>query len=97
MLERLRRRVGEPAAIGLTGQMHGLVALDRADRVLRPALLWNDQRTATEAAELEERLGGVPGAVEATGNRVLADAAEAEDVVVNRAASFDRWLISVAH
>src|SRR5690348_6904415 len=34
----------EPAAIGLSGQMHGLVALDREQRVLRPAILWNDQR-----------------------------------------------------
>src|SRR5450759_839876 len=32
----------EPLAIGLSGQMHGLVCLDHRDRVLRPALLWND-------------------------------------------------------
>ena len=36
------------AAIGLTGQMHGAVLLDDADAVLRPAILWNDQRTAAE-------------------------------------------------
>ena len=36
------------AAIGLTGQMHGAVVLDRAGEVLRPAILWNDQRTAAE-------------------------------------------------
>jgi len=35
-------------AVGLTGQMHGLVALDTRDEVLRPAILWNDQRTAAE-------------------------------------------------
>ncbi len=35
-----------PAAIGFSGQMHGLVALDAERRVLRPAILWNDQRTA---------------------------------------------------
>ena len=34
-------------AVGLTGQMHGLVLLDGAGRVLRPAILWNDQRTQT--------------------------------------------------
>ena len=34
------------AAIGLTGQMHGLVLLDEAGQVLRPAILWNDGRTA---------------------------------------------------
>ena len=59
---------GERAAgVGLSGQMHGLVALDEADRVLRPALLWNDQRTAAETREIEERLGGPSGVVEATG------------------------------
>src|ERR671914_593676 len=36
------------AAVGLTGQMHGLVLLDERDEVLRPAILWNDQRTAAE-------------------------------------------------
>lgn len=47
----------EPSAIGLSGQMHGLVCLDRGGRVLRPAILWNDQRTAAECAEIEARLG----------------------------------------
>jgi xylulokinase len=40
-------------AIGLAGQMHGAVLLDRADRPLRPAILWNDGRSAAECAELE--------------------------------------------
>jgi xylulokinase len=57
--------------IGLSGQMHGLVALDSSDRVLRPAILWNDQRTAEEAAEIESRLGGLSGLVAATGNRSM--------------------------
>lgn len=43
--------------IGLTGQMHGSVFLDRHGEVIRPALLWNDQRTAAECRELEERVG----------------------------------------
>ena len=47
----------DAAGIGLSGQMHGLVALDADDRVLRPAILWNDQRTAAECAEIEERVG----------------------------------------
>jgi xylulokinase len=38
----------EPASVGLTGQMHGLVLLDADDAVLRPAILWNDQRTSAE-------------------------------------------------
>src|SRR6476469_8425041 len=45
----------EIAGIGLSGQMHGLVALGSDERVLRPAILWNDQRTAAECAEIEER------------------------------------------
>ncbi len=60
----------EGAAVGLSGQMHGLVALDGRDRVLRPAILWNDQRTAAECAEIEERIG-FERLVELTGNRAL--------------------------
>lgn len=44
-------------AIGLTGQMHGLVLLDDNGKVLRPAILWNDQRCADECDEIRERLG----------------------------------------
>jgi sugar (pentulose or hexulose) kinase len=44
-------------AVGLTGQMHGLVLLNGARRVLRPAILWNDQRTADECRSIEERVG----------------------------------------
>jgi xylulokinase len=60
----------EIAGIGLTGQMHGLVALDADGRVLRPAILWNDQRTAAECREIEERLG-LARLLELTGNRAL--------------------------
>ena len=45
------------AGIGLSGQMHGLVALDAADRPLRPAILWNDGRTQAQCDEIEERIG----------------------------------------
>ncbi len=58
------------AGIGLSGQMHGLVALDEADRVIRPAILWNDQRTGEECAEIEALLG-LRELVELTGNRAL--------------------------
>jgi xylulokinase len=58
------------AAIGLSGQMHGLVALDAADRPVRPAILWNDQRTAAECAEIEARIG-LRRLIELTGNRAL--------------------------
>lgn len=47
----------DDAPIGFTGQMHGAVFLDAKDRVLRPALLWNDQRTAAECRAIEEVVG----------------------------------------
>jgi xylulokinase len=60
----------EPTSIGWSGQMHGLVVLDELGGVLRPAILWNDQRTGAECAEIEERLG-LPRLIELTGNRAL--------------------------
>ncbi len=45
------------AAIGLTGQMHGLVLLDENGKVLRPAILWNDQRTQAQCDEIHEVIG----------------------------------------
>lgn len=60
----------EVAGIGLSGQMHGLVCLDAADRVIRPAILWNDQRTAAECAEIEAKIG-LDRLIELTGNRAL--------------------------
>jgi xylulokinase len=70
VLRELRARAGEPAGIGLSGQMHGLVALDDGDRVLRPAILWNDQRTAGECAEIEQTIG-LTRLIGLTGNRAL--------------------------
>jgi xylulokinase len=55
------------AAIGLTGQMHGLVLLDENGSVLRPAILWNDQRAAEECDEIRGRLG-LAELVRITGN-----------------------------
>ncbi len=45
------------AAVGLTGQMHGLVLLDERGDVLRPAILWNDQRTQSQCDEIHRRYG----------------------------------------
>jgi xylulokinase len=56
--------------LGLTGQMHGLVVLGERDEVLRPAILWNDQRTGAECAEIERRIG-LARLIELTGNRAL--------------------------
>jgi xylulokinase len=57
-------------AVGFSGQMHGLVALDEHDVPLRPAILWNDQRTAAECVEIERRLG-LDRLIALTGNRAL--------------------------
>ncbi len=58
------------AAVGPSGQMHGLVLLDAAGRVLRPAMLWNDQRTQAECDWITERVGAAR-LIELTGNRAL--------------------------
>ena len=68
--EKALAAVGSEGPVGLTGQMHGLVLLDAADRVLRPAILWNDQRTGPECAEIEETVG-LSRLIELTGNRAL--------------------------
>ena len=58
------------AAIGLTGQMHGLVLLDGAGEVLRPAILWNDQRTQAQCDEIHARIGR-ERFIQITGNLAL--------------------------
>jgi xylulokinase len=62
---------GDVDAIGLTGQMHGLVLLDAEQRVLRPAILWNDQRTGAQCDEIRARMGGRARLVKVTGNDAL--------------------------
>jgi len=57
-------------AIGLTGQMHGLVLLDELGEVLRPAILWNDQRTGAQCDEMRTRLGK-DHLIQITGNDAL--------------------------
>jgi xylulokinase len=47
----------EVSAIGLTGQMHGLVLLDARDHVVRPAIIWCDQRTEQECRDITQRVG----------------------------------------
>ncbi len=56
--------------IGLTGQMHGLVLLDKDGQVLRPAILWNDQRTQAQCDEIRRRLGK-ENLIQITGNDAL--------------------------
>ncbi len=64
--------LGDVAAISVGGQQHGMVCLDEAGQVVRPALLWNDTRSAQAAADLVEELGGPAGWAEAVGSVPLA-------------------------
>jgi len=64
-------RIGrDVSGIGLAGQMHGAVFLDQKDTVIRPALLWNDQRTEAQCQAITERVGA-RRLTEITGNPAL--------------------------
>ena len=63
-------RPDQVAGVGLTGQMHGLVLLDAAGEVLRPCIMWNDQRTAAQCAEITAMVGA-DEVLRLTGNPVL--------------------------
>ena len=60
------------SAIAVAGQQHGMVALDKNGEVIRPALLWNDTRSAVEATELNNEMGGGPGIANAVGSALVA-------------------------
>jgi xylulokinase len=62
---------GKIAAVGFSGQMHGLVALDKDNKVIRNAILWNDQRTEAECEEIIAAAGGIDGLVSYTNNTML--------------------------
>ena len=64
-------RAQDVSGVGLTGQMHGLVLLDRRDKVLRPAILWNDQRTGAQCEEITQWAGGIENLLAWTANPVL--------------------------
>ena len=71
MLRLAEARGDDIRGVGLTGQMHGLVLLDQAGKVLRPAILWNDQRTGPQCAAIAAGVGGARKLVALTGNVVL--------------------------
>ena len=58
-------------AVGLSGQMHGLVALNAKSAPLRPAILWNDHRSASQCASVEGRIVGSAKLLRMTNNRML--------------------------
>ena len=73
-LAAVRESIGDSLdilGIGLSGQMHGLVPLDAGDQVIRPAILWNDQRNARQSAWITERAGGLDGLLGMTNNLML--------------------------
>jgi len=71
VLSKAAAKPEEVKAIGLSGQMHGSVFLDDKHHVIRPALLWNDQRTATECQEIERRAGGREALIRMVANPAL--------------------------
>ncbi|MGX5359931.1 xylulokinase [Kocuria sp. KH4] len=62
----------EAAAVAVGGQQHGMVALDAHDAVVRDALLWNDTRSAPQARELVEEMGGPAACAEELGSVLVA-------------------------
>jgi xylulokinase len=70
VLAGLRVAAPEILGIGFSGQMHGLVCLDESGAVIRPAILWNDQRSAPQCAAMESG-GGKERLLRLTGNRAL--------------------------
>jgi xylulokinase len=70
VLQKSGAKGNDVKAIGLTGQMHGLVLLDKYGEVLRPAILWNDQRTGAQCDEIHE-IVGKQNFIQVTGNIAL--------------------------
>ena len=57
--------------VSFSGQMHGMVALDENHAVVRRAILWNDQRTVEQCAEITEKAGGLDALLDYTNNQML--------------------------
>ena len=71
VLENLGRRRGDVRGMGVSGQQHGFVPLDREGRVIRPAKLWCDTSTAEECELLRAHFGGASGVIARTGLDML--------------------------
>jgi len=71
VLRKAKIKGGDVAAVGLSGQMHGSVFLGDSVKPLRPALLWNDQRTAEQCAQIESKAGGRERLIELVANPAL--------------------------
>jgi xylulokinase len=71
VMKQSKVKPAEVKALGLSGQMHGSVFLDAKKKVIRPALLWNDQRTAAECDEITKRAGGRAKLIDMVANPAL--------------------------
>ena len=70
-LKQVKAVAAEVTAIGVSGQQHGFVPLDKHGAVIRPAKLWCDTTTAAECDEITEKLGGLKKTIHTLGNAVL--------------------------
>ena len=64
--------LADAKAISVGGQQHGMITLDSAGQVIRPALLWNDTRSASTANDLNNEIGGSPAMAQAVGSSLVA-------------------------
>lgn len=71
VLGKLGERRKEVLAIGVSGQQHGFVPLDKKNKVIRPAKLWCDTSTVAQCKEFEGEFGGAEGLIEIAGNALL--------------------------
>ncbi len=70
-LKAAKAKSSEVVAIGVSGQQHGFVPLDKSGAVIRPAKLWCDTSTSAECGEMTSKLGGLKATHKAIGNAVL--------------------------
>jgi xylulokinase len=70
-LKKAKLKAGDVSAVGLSGQMHGSVFLGNGEKPLRPAILWNDQRTQKQCDEITAKAGGREKLIEMVANPAL--------------------------
>ena len=71
VLQKLGKKKDAVKAIGVSGQQHGFVPLDKKNKVIRPAKLWCDTSTAEQCAQFEEEFGGAGDLIKLAGNAIL--------------------------
>jgi len=71
VLKKLGKRKDDVKAIGVSGQQHGFVALDKKNKPIRPAKLWCDTSTVDQCKQFEGEFGGAEGLIELAGNAIL--------------------------